>query len=302
MKKRELYKRLNLFRKRRFSMLDATTNNEEWYIHISPARIISGLVAFVLLVFILILTLMAYTPVLELLPGYRTEADRTREQLVESIMRLDSMEKVIDNMLSYNESISIIMEGKTPVSASVSETDSIRLHHHEVLPSKADSILRQEMEGEGTYSLAKNAEFERRKLRETLGLEVPAEGLITEKFDISQSCFGVRMAVKSGDRITAVDNGTVMQSIWTPEKGSIIVLQHAGNLVSIYKNLSRALVNKGQKVNRGELIGYNFELEEGDTTPLSDKETVQEPASTRYFEFELWSNGKAVNPEEYISF
>ena len=55
-----------LFRKRRFSMLNATDNSEEWHIHLSPASVFAGLVAFVLLLFILTLSLVAYSPVLEL--------------------------------------------------------------------------------------------------------------------------------------------------------------------------------------------------------------------------------------------
>ena len=68
----------SMFRKRRFNMLNATDNSEEWHMHLSPASIFAGLVAFVLMLFILTLSLVAYSPVLEFLPGYRTEADRSR--------------------------------------------------------------------------------------------------------------------------------------------------------------------------------------------------------------------------------
>lgn len=70
-----------LFRKRRFNMLNAMDNSEEWHIHLSPASIFAGAVAVVLTLFILILSLVAYSPILEFLPGYRTEADRSRENL-----------------------------------------------------------------------------------------------------------------------------------------------------------------------------------------------------------------------------
>ena len=77
-----------LFRKRRFNMLNATDNTEEWHMHLSPASILAGLVAFMLMLFILTLSLVAYSPILEFLPGYRTEADRSRESLVQNIIRL----------------------------------------------------------------------------------------------------------------------------------------------------------------------------------------------------------------------
>ena len=86
----------NFFRKRRFNMLNATDNSEEWHMHLSPASIFAAFVSFALLLFILILTLVAYSPVLEFLPGYRTEADRSRESLVQNIIRLDSMERMMN--------------------------------------------------------------------------------------------------------------------------------------------------------------------------------------------------------------
>ena len=85
-----------LFRKRRFNMLNATDNTEEWHMHLSPASILAGLVAFMLMLFILTLSLVAYSPILEFLPGYRTEADRSRESLVHLqhyLMRAKSWKK-----------------------------------------------------------------------------------------------------------------------------------------------------------------------------------------------------------------
>ena len=70
--------------------------------------------AFVLLLFILTLSLVAYSPVLEFLPGYRTEADRSRESLLQNIIRLDSMERMMNDMMTYNRNIALIMEGLHP--------------------------------------------------------------------------------------------------------------------------------------------------------------------------------------------
>ena len=45
----------SFFRKRRFNMLNATDNSEEWHMHLSPASIFAAFLSFVLLLFILIL-------------------------------------------------------------------------------------------------------------------------------------------------------------------------------------------------------------------------------------------------------
>ena len=93
----------DFFRKRRFAMLNATDNSEEWHIHLSPASVLAGFVSFVLLLFVLLLSLIAYTPVLEFLPGYRTQAGRSRENIIQNIIRIDSMDRVLTDMLRLAE-------------------------------------------------------------------------------------------------------------------------------------------------------------------------------------------------------
>ena len=275
------------FRKRRFNMLNATDLSEEWHVHLSPASILAGTVAFLLVLFIITLSLVAYTPVLEFLPGYRTEADRSRESLIQNIIRLDSMQRVMNDMMTYNENIALIMEGRTPVARVLGPTDSTRGAKVLVMPSPEDSLLRAQMEGDGPYALSGQSAGSRRRLREAIELATPVEGIITDRFDLKKGCFGVKIAAAAADRIAAVDNGTVVQSSWSPDNGCTIVIQHARHLISIYKNLSQSLVAIGQTIRSGELIGYNAEAENGEV---------------KLFEFELWNNGKPVDPEEYIVF
>ena len=186
-----------------------------------------------------------------------------------------------------NRNIALIMEGRTPVARTLAASDSSRISKVLVMPSPEDSLLRAQMEGDGEYAIAPRSEGSRRKIREAIELATPVEGIITGRFDIKQGNFGVKIAAAAGDRIAAIDNGTVVQSLWAPEAGYTVVLQHAGNLISIYKNLSQSLVSVGQTIRSGELIGYNAEAENGEV---------------KLFEFELWNNGKPVDPEGYIVF
>ena len=88
--------------KHRFSMLSVADNSEEWHVLISPAGAVAGFTALIFLVFAIILIMVAYTPVIEFLPGYKTDAMRSREDLMNSIMRLDSIERRMNEMLVYN--------------------------------------------------------------------------------------------------------------------------------------------------------------------------------------------------------
>ena len=273
-------------RKRRVVMQHASSGEEEWYMHLSPAGLLSGFCALILILFVVILCLVAYTPVLEFLPGYRTEATRSRERLVANIMRLDSMERMMQNMLTYNENISLVLDGRSPVVRSRLESDSLKLDKKLVPTNAADSALRAQMEGEGPYSLGAGA-ASRRSVREAVEMITPVEGIITRRFDAKQQMWGVRLATDPEAEVAAVEGGTVVQSIWSPESGHVITIQHNANLLSIYRNLTRSNVKAGERVKAGELIGVT-----GD----NNREGL------RPFEFELWNAGKAVDPEAYIIF
>lgn len=273
-------------RKRRMVMQDVSSGEEEWYMHLSPAGLFSGFCALILFLFIAILVLVAYTPILEFLPGYRTEATRSRESLVANIMRLDSMERVMNDMLTYNENIAMVLDGRSPVVRSRLENDSLKLDKSLIPTNAADSALRAQMEGEGPYGLGGGA-ASRRSVREAIEMITPVEGIITRPFDAKQQLFGVRLATDPEAAVAAVEGGTVIQSIWGPESGHVITIQHNANLISIYRNLTRSSVTAGQRVKAGELIGVTGERNREGLKP---------------FEFELWSGGKAVDPEAYIIF
>ncbi len=272
-------------RKRRLSLQDAADGHEEGYMHLSPFGIFSAFWALVLVLFIVILILVAYTPVLEFLPGYRTEANRSHESLVSNIMRLDSMERVMKDMLTYNENIALVLDGRSPVVRSRIESDSL-LDKSLVVPNAADSALRAQMEGDGPYSLG-GSPSSRRSVREAVEMLTPVEGIITQHFDAKLQQLGVKMATEAEAEVAAVEGGTVVLSLWSPETGHLITIQHNNNLLSLYRHLSRSNVVAGQRVRAGELIGVTSTNQREESTP---------------FEFELWSDGKAVDPEAYIIF
>lgn len=276
-----------MLRKRRLSYTNVSDNREEWHMHLSPAGIFAATLSFVLVLFIVTLTLVAYSPVLEMLPGFRTEATRSRESLMQNIIRLDSMERVMNEMMTYNENIAMIMAGKTPVARTVVSSDSTRQSKILVMPSSEDSLLRAQMEGEGPYNLQHDAA--RRAVRESIELIRPVEGIITERFSIEESRFGISVAVHAMDRVTAIDDGTVIASTWSPDTGQQLTIQHRNNLIALYKNLSQPSVSVGQAVRAGELVGYT-------TQEVSTNEEVKP------FVLELWNAGKPMNPEDYIVF
>lgn len=277
----------NITEKRTLTMRDNTSDNIEWRLNISPLALCGSIAALILLLFALILILLAYTSILDILPGYRTKAQRLNEQLTENIMRIDLMERNLQEVLAYNEAMTTIIGGSTPTLHSTVMTDTIRYDKSRILPTRADSLLRSALESAtGEYSLANTKPLK----GEAAMFSTPMRGNITRNFDAPESSYDVAIISINGDNsVMAVENGTVVAVESMAEGLNNIMIQHNGGYISVYKNLGEILVRKGQTVQSGSVIGSL-----GNAATSSD--------ASLELGFELWRDGTAVDPERYILF
>lgn len=279
----EKIKRLG--RRHRLSMEEVDSSSEVWHIFISPMGIAAGLTAFLVIVFAAVLLLLAYTPIANLLPSYSTEAIRSREALMQNIMRIDSLEHIMNDMMAYNENIAILVGGRTPATKTSVASDSLYRSKSIVPPSAEDSLLRAQMTGDSPYGLSNTVKGQSRERTELLR---PVDGIVADRFDIRNEVYGIRLATASMAQVISTAEGTVMFAVWTPDRGHIVQIQHPDGLVSVYSNLQQVLVSQGQVVRGAEVLGYT-----------SDKPSA---GTENLFEFQIWSNGKVVDPETYIVF
>jgi murein DD-endopeptidase MepM/ murein hydrolase activator NlpD len=84
----------------------------------------------------------------------------------------------------------------------------------------------------------------------------------------------------SGDGIVQTPGGNALSGY-----GIVVVINHGYGYESLYGHMSRKVVNEGQKVKRGELIGYV-----GSTGM----------ATGPHLHYEVWKNGTKVNPVNYF--
>ena len=276
------------FSKKRIAMSDPLKGQEDWSVHISPIALVGALVTFVVVLFVVVLVLVAYTPILDIFPGYRTSAERQHDELVQSVMRIDSLERRMSDMLTYNENIAMILEGRTPVVRTpINDGDTTRLDKTLVPPSEFDSLLRLQMEGDGDYSLART--LRSREQGGKLVFAAPVEGVITRHFSRDDNYLGVGIQSAPNSPVTSIDDGAVVDVVTGGEQGTVVTVQHFNGFISIYRNLSQALVSKGQVLKSRQVIGYNA---------MRDDNSKSNPL----VEVEIWTEGKAIDPENYIVF
>lgn len=118
-------------------------------------------------------------------------------------------------------------------------------------------------------------------------------GRLTSPFGYRKSPFGSKMVMHTGIDISApmgapvlaTAAGTVVSSKYQGYYGLIVAIDHGQGLVTRYAHLSRAMVNQGAYVSRGQLIGHVGRTGRATGTHLH---------------YEVILNGTFVNPEKYI--
>ena len=274
--------------KRQIAMRDRNAQELDWKINISPLALGAVLFAGFVVIVSVLLVLMAYTSILDVLPGYRTKSERMTDELTANIMRIDAMERTMADSLKYNEMVTAILSGNTPTLHSTVMTDTLRYDKSTVLASRADSLLRRALEStEGEYSLSNTKPLK----AEAAMFSAPMHGSVTRRFDAPESSYDMAIMSLGGDfSVMAVEGGTVIEVQTGGNATGEIIIQHGEGYVSVYKQLGEVLVRKGQHIAAGTVIGR-----------VGDPELVTEE-QTPELVFELWRNGTAVDPERYILF
>lgn len=274
--------------KRLLMMRERSGEKVYWKVGISPLALWGGIVGLIVVIFFTLLILMAHTSILDIFPKYRTESEKLNERLTESIMRLDLMERNMNDILLYNEAVATIMGGSTPTLHSTVLTDTIRYDKSRILPTRADSLLRDALESiSGEYSLSNTKPLQ----SESAMFSAPMKGSITRNFDAPESSYDIAiLSLDGSDSVMAVENGTVLAVEEQADGTLSVMIQHAEGYISVYKNLGETLVRKGQTLQSGAVIGR---------ITTAEGEGIE---ARGILTFELWRNGTAIDPELYILF
>ena len=84
----------------------------------------------------------------------------------------------------------------------------------------------------------------------------PLEGIVTNKFDPKEDHFGIDIVSQENEPIKALADGIVIMASWTLDGGYVLVIQHTGSLISIYKHNSELIKSVGNIVTSGEVVSF----------------------------------------------
>ncbi len=268
--------------KYKLTITNENTLEEVVGIHVSKLNGVSVLLFAVTVIFLIAATIIAFTPLRNYLPGYMNS--EVRELVVNNALRVDSLQQLLNRQNMYIMNIQDIFSGKVKVDT-VASIDSLTIVRSEELMERteAEEQFRKQYEESERYNLTTmdNAPA-------TLGLVFyrPTRGMISSAFDANGKHFGIDIAANPNESVLATLDGTVILSTYTAETGYVIQVQHAQNIVSVYKHCGSLLKKVGDTVKAGEAIALVGNTGEKTTGP--------------HLHFELWSKGRALDPSKYI--
>ncbi|HBL76055.1 MAG: hypothetical protein A2W90_11605 [Bacteroidetes bacterium GWF2_42_66] len=287
MDKKKEKKRLfqNLKSRYRLIIYNDSTYQTVWSLKLSRLRVLTvgGMLSFFLV--IITTVIIAYTPLREYIPGYPSQEER--KMIINSSILVDSLENQLAIRDSYFQKIKAVIKGEIP------DTDRDRMDSS-MVGSKVkfnsynhDSVFRQKlMEEQLNLSLQQKGKPGRNISQ--IHFFPPIKGIVNQPFDTSEGHYAVDIIAQPNSRVSSVLDGTVIFADYTINTGYVIYVQHEKNIISIYKHNSELLKTTGDQVKAGEAIAIMGNSGELSTGP--------------HLHFELWYNGVAVNPEQYIEF
>ena len=245
-----------------------------------------------LLLVVITTFIIAFTPLREYIPGY-AETNLSRELYMLNL-RADSIEREMQKKDIYFQNLQKIVEGYD----FAADSALANLNIYEPLPkgitdtitlkkSVQDSLLRAEYEAQNQYNLFGDGLMSPGKSSHAVkNFFVPLTGNILTAFNPSEGHYGVDIASEGDQIINATLDGVVVFASWSIDDGYYIGLQHEDSYFSTYKHNATLLKKEGDYVKAGEAIAIMGES--GDA------------AHIEHLHFELWHNGIALNPAEYM--
>jgi murein DD-endopeptidase MepM/ murein hydrolase activator NlpD len=234
---------------------------------------------------VLTTVLIAFTPLREYIPGYSSTA--LKRQATELNYKTDSLQQAIIMNEKYYASIKKVLQGDQSVvdfnRDSIIQAVKLEASEVDLNPILEDSILRQKVDKEDKYNL-----FESATSATNFVLFPPANGPVSEPYNLKEKHYAVDIVVAKNTPIKATADGVVVFAEWTATTGYVIILEHSYGLISVYKHNASLTKSQGDLVKAGEVIATAGNLGELSTGP--------------HLHFELWNDGYPVNPANFIDF
>jgi murein DD-endopeptidase MepM/ murein hydrolase activator NlpD len=273
--------------KYRLVILNDDSFAEKFSLRLSPLGLIILLGSITIIMTTFVISIVAFTPLREYIPGYGNVNDR--KELLDLSARADSLEKTLAARDWYMENILKVFEGQAEGKPPKPAKDSTGKYNNlDIKASQEDMKLRNDIETNQLASTSDKVTANKIGAISNFFFFTPVKGIVTTSYNVHDQHFGVDIVAKEDELVKATLDGTVLFSGFTSDDGYVIQIQHSNNITSVYKHNASVSKKAGDYVKAGE--------------PISIIGNTGENSSGPHLHFEIWYNGFALNPQDYVVF
>lgn len=270
----------------RIVIMNDDTFEENFSLRLTPLGFFILLGSITIVMTILVTSLIAFTPLREYIPGYADVG--MRRELITLSLKSDSIEQALIERNAFTDNLDNLLRGNIKTDSTQNRPDKSKDYSKFNTHSSAkENALKKEIEAQDQYSLAYGTESNKSGISNFFFFS-PLKGIVSENFKANEQHYGVDIVGPENEAVKATLDGTVVLATWSSETGYTISVQHSNNLISVYKHNSVLLKKVGDYVKAGEAIAIIGNSGEQTTGP--------------HLHFELWYNGNAINPQDYMVF
>lgn len=275
----------------RLVISDESTHAHIFEMLLTPRRLFVVITVSAFVLIFLTIMLIAFTPLRVYVPGYTNPNEyRLYRKMAQ---RVDSLENALQQNQQYLDNFYNVLNGIVLVEESEESVEKMDARQKESSKNVEKALTQIDNDAERIISeivdrtTKSTIPLNQRATLRSITLSPPSIGLISKTFSNQDKHYGIDIKNEKGTLITSVADGFVLFVGFTPKDGNLIIIQHAGDLISVYKSAETIVKKAGDKVSLGELIATM-----GNTGVES---------RSYHLHFELWFNGVPVNPIDYLS-
>ncbi len=270
----------------RLVVMNDDTFEENFSLRLTPLGLLILIGSVTIVMTMLVISLIAFTPLREYVPGYADVG--MRRKLNTLSIKADSLEDVLIQRNLFTDNLNNVLRGNIKTDSAQNRPDKTKEYAKLKINASVNELsLQKNIEAQDKYSLAYGTESNKSGISNFFFF-TPIKGLVSASFKSKELHFGIDIVGPENEAIKTTLDGTVIMATWSSETGYVVAVQHSNNLISIYKHNSVLLKKVGDYVKAGEPIAIIGNSGEQTTGP--------------HLHFELWYNGNPINPQDYMLF
>jgi murein DD-endopeptidase MepM/ murein hydrolase activator NlpD len=270
---------------------------------VRPKRLVAAWGGSLFVVFLLGVSLLAFTPLRTFIPGYGTQQLKRNARL--NAIRVAALQDSVAVQRHYIQRLQQLVTGQVdslaqtamgdgpPTEPPTEPQDATRpvpepSRSAGARPGDGAEAHQQPALAATSFPASGGSRADHVMPSLSLPVQAPVDaGFPTRRFDAGDAHFGIDLAVSEGTMVRAVGAGYIVLADWTQEGGYTVAVQHSDGYLSVYKHNKRLLKQTGDRVQAREALAVSGNSGQMTTGP--------------HLHFELWRNGLAQDPRPYVT-